>query len=324
MPFLQNQTRQGLRDLTNKSLLGKAKLPIIQNPPITSQVQAEPVQLQQRPEVESRYDIDLPDRHDPLAVSQYVQEIYEYLRELEHRMHPPCDYMEKQKELTTEMRLVVVDWLCDVHERFRLNHETFFLAVNYLDRFLSKKQVAKAKFQLVALGSLFVAAKVEETFAPYIRDIISVTQCPFTHEQFLKLETVMLKTLEYEMFAPSSFTFLRRFTKIVGADRVHKYTAHFLIELSLLEYDFLKYTPSQIAAASVLAAFEIHGVRSWPDALSRYSGYQQEDITAIASELVQLVTKLPKLRAKAVVKKYSTDSYHRIAHVVAQKLRITL
>ncbi|KAL0244130.1 hypothetical protein GEMRC1_008215 [Eukaryota sp. GEM-RC1] len=321
MSYLQNN-RPGLRDLTNRTFQAKDRMVTRST---AKMVQEQPSLPQIQPsyqESDSKYDIDLPDKHDPLAVSDYVQEIYTYLKELEVRFSAPTDYLDRQKEITAQMRMIVVDWLADVHDRFHLQHETFFLAVNYLDRFLSKKQVAKNKLQLVALGSLFVAAKVEESFAPYLRDLIQVTSAPFTPEQFIKLENVMLKTLEYNMFATSSFAFLRRFTKIAQVDRTHKYTAHYLIEISLLDSSYLEHRYSEIAAAALKAAFEIHGVRSWPEALSRYSGFSEAQITPIAQKLVDSVRKLSKMRVKAVTKKYSSESYHRIATTVADRLNI--
>ncbi|KAL0207749.1 hypothetical protein P9112_012377 [Eukaryota sp. TZLM1-RC] len=332
MSFLQNGHRYGLRDLTNRPLQGKERTTssttgttnTSSTVSVTQQSNCSLPALIPRPESETKYDIDLPDRHDPLAVSDYVQEIYLYLRDLETRMHPPQGYLEKQKEITPQMRTIVIDWICDVHERFRLQHETFFLAVNYFDRFLARKQVAKNKLQLVALGALFVAAKVEEAFAPYIRDMIQLTQCPFTHDQFIKLENVMLKTLDYEMFAPSSFTFLRRYTKVSQSDRLHKYTAHYLIEMALLEPDFLHYAPSHVSAAAMLASFNIHAVRSWPESLSRYSGYQQHEVASLAEQMVQSVQKISKMRVKAVTRKYGSDAYHRVAQTVAQKLGISV
>jgi len=34
------------------------------------------------------------------------------------------------------MREILIDWLIDVHSRFKLNDETLFLAVNIIDRTL--------------------------------------------------------------------------------------------------------------------------------------------------------------------------------------------
>jgi len=40
-----------------------------------------------------------------------------------------------QKEITPKMRSILVDWLVDVHLKFKLSPETLFLAVNLMDRY---------------------------------------------------------------------------------------------------------------------------------------------------------------------------------------------
>lgn len=40
-----------------------------------------------------------------------------------------------QKEITPKMRGILVDWLVDVHLKFKLSPETLFLAVNLMDRY---------------------------------------------------------------------------------------------------------------------------------------------------------------------------------------------
>ena len=45
---------------------------------------------------------------------------------------------------------------------YRLHRETFYLAVDFVDRYLAAKtNVAKSKLQLIGITALFVAAKLE-------------------------------------------------------------------------------------------------------------------------------------------------------------------
>ena len=58
-------------------------------------------------------------------------------------------------------RSQLVSWMTVVSSRqFRFHDETLFLAVNVLDRFLVKTSVAADCFQLLAVASLLVAAKM--------------------------------------------------------------------------------------------------------------------------------------------------------------------
>ncbi|VDP09723.1 unnamed protein product [Soboliphyme baturini] len=74
------------------------------------------------------------------------------------------------------MRSILLDWLSEVCEVYKLHRETFHLAVDYTDRYLSKeKNVPKSRLQLVGITSLFIAAKMEEIYPPKLSDFAYVT-----------------------------------------------------------------------------------------------------------------------------------------------------
>ena len=66
--------------------------------------------------------------------------------------------MTKQPDITFPMRSILVDWLVEVSEEYKLHTETVFLAVNYIDRFLSYMSVQRARLQLVGTACMFIAA----------------------------------------------------------------------------------------------------------------------------------------------------------------------
>lgn len=53
--------------------------------------------------------------------------------------------MKNQKEITESMRAVLVDWLIDVHAKFKLDTDTLYMTVNYIDRYLVKSHIDKQK-----------------------------------------------------------------------------------------------------------------------------------------------------------------------------------
>ena len=71
---------------------------------------------------------------------------------------PKWNYMTKQPDITFPMRSILVDWLVEVSEEYKLHTETVFLAVNYIDRFLSYMSVQRARLQLVGTACMFIAA----------------------------------------------------------------------------------------------------------------------------------------------------------------------
>ncbi|KOC66169.1 G2/mitotic-specific cyclin-A [Habropoda laboriosa] len=91
-------------------------------------------------------------------VDEYRADIYNYLRAAETHHRPKPGYMKKQPDITYSMRSILVDWLVEVTEEYRLQTETLYLAVSYIDRFLSYMSVVRAKLQLVGTAAMFIAA----------------------------------------------------------------------------------------------------------------------------------------------------------------------
>ena len=53
-------------------------------------------------------------------------------------------------------------------QEYKLVADTLFLAVSYLDRYLSLKNVPRARLQLVGITCMLLAAKYEEIYAPQV------------------------------------------------------------------------------------------------------------------------------------------------------------
>jgi hypothetical protein len=63
--------------------------------------------------------------------------------ELDHLPSPY--YMKKQSDINEKMRGILVDWIIEVHLRFKLLPETLFKTVNLIDRFLEKVQIKRTR-----------------------------------------------------------------------------------------------------------------------------------------------------------------------------------
>lgn len=123
---------------------------------------------------------DIDDSTDPLLVTAYVKQMYAYYRVEEHRA-VVGPYLQSQREINARMRAILVDWLCEVHHKWRLHPETLFLTVNILDRYLAKKEVTKKTLQLVGSCALFIASKYEEIYPTPIGDLVYVCDGAYDH-----------------------------------------------------------------------------------------------------------------------------------------------
>uniref|UniRef100_A0A8C9G324 Cyclin B2 n=1 Tax=Pavo cristatus TaxID=9049 RepID=A0A8C9G324_PAVCR len=80
-------------------------------------------------------DIDADDSGNPQLCSDYVKDIYLYLRQLELQQSVRPHYLDG-KTINGRMRAILVDWLVQVHSRFQLLQETLYMCVAVMDRFL--------------------------------------------------------------------------------------------------------------------------------------------------------------------------------------------
>jgi len=266
----------------------------------------------------SLHERDQPDAEDPQSVAEYVRDIYQYLREREAHGRVG-DYMQQQEDLTEKMRAILIDWLVEVHWKFKLQAETLYLTVHLLDTYLSKKQVKRQKLQLVGVTCMLLASKHEEIYPPEIKDFVHVTDRAYTREDILEMEVQILNTLGFQLTSPSARQFLTRYLKLMppnGAE--HAALAEYALELSLVNYRSMRHPPSHIGAASLLLANKILKISpAWPATMNVATGYTEAHIKSCAKELCSLLQQAEKASLQAVRKKFSQATYHRVAKMVA-------
>ena len=107
--------------------------------------------------------------------------------------------MEKQEDINEKMRAILVDWLVEVHLKFKLVPESLYLTVNLIDRFLEKEQVNRQKLQLIGVTAMLIACKYEEIYPPIVKDFVYITDNAYSKEEILETERLMLQTLDFDI-----------------------------------------------------------------------------------------------------------------------------
>ncbi|MBE7179657.1 MAG: hypothetical protein INR71_00330 [Terriglobus roseus] len=212
-------------------------------------------------------DLDADDADDPLMVAEYVGEIFEYLRDLELQTMANDAYMDSQPDLEWKMRGILVDWLLEVHTRFRLLPETMFLAVNIIDRFLSCKVVQLDRLQLVGITAMFIASKYEEVLSPHVQNFRHVADDGFSEDEILNAERFILTALNYDLSYPNPMNFLRRISKADNYDIQTRTLGKYLLEIGCLDHRFISYPWSQVAGAAMYLARLVLDKGPWVSAL---------------------------------------------------------
>lgn len=108
--------------------------------------------------------------------------------------------MSRHPNLQPRMRSILLNWLSEVSEVYQLHRETYYLALDYFDRYLSvQNDINKQQLQLVGITCLFIAAKIEEIYPPKVSDFAYVTDGACTEKEILHKELVILKSLKWNL-----------------------------------------------------------------------------------------------------------------------------
>ncbi|KAK3056189.1 G2/mitotic-specific cyclin [Extremus antarcticus] len=266
--------------------------------------------------VKDAKDLDEEDMDDPLMVAEYVHEIFEYMQELEITTQPNPDYMDNQNELEWKMRGILVDWLLEVHTRFRLLPETLFLAVNIIDRFLSSKVVQLDRLQLVGVTAMFIASKYEEVLSPHVQNFVHVADDGFTEAEILSAERFVLAALDYDLSYPNPMNFLRRISKADNYDIQTRTLGKYLLEIGCLDHRFIKHPPSLVAASAMYLARLAMDRGEWDATLSKYAGYTEQQIQPVFKLMVEYLAG-PVLH-DAFFRKYASKKFLKASIVLRQ------
>lgn len=228
----------------------------------------------------------------------------------------------KVREITSEMRAILVDWLVEVVEEFRLQSETLFLTVHYIDRYLSLTEVSinRGKLQLLGITSLLIASKYEEIYVPAICDIVYIADNTYTKDEILLMELNLLNSLKFDICVCTIKRFVEYFLKTaedgVPVEDKQRSTlenlAGYIAELSLVEYRFSIKRPSLIGASIVCLALHALGL-TWTYILERECHYSLDELNGCVQDLWKLVSEAPTSHLQAIYTKYAQKKFDSVS-----------
>ncbi|XP_054611938.1 cyclin-A1 isoform X2 [Dunckerocampus dactyliophorus] len=254
-----------------------------------------------------------------VEVSQYVNDIHRHMRGKEMVFRPAAQYMVQHPELSASMRVILVDWMAEVSQVYKFDSETLHLAVNYVDRFLSRTAyLGRSRLQLLGTAALLVAMKYEEIHVRDLEEFVHITADTYTQQQLIHMEFQLLRVLRFRLATPTSNSFLRLFMSVHLVCAITQNLSLYLLELSLLEmHPFLDYTASMMAAAALcLANFTINR-RLWPGCLADLTGYLLDDITPCMSALHKLHLSTQTHPQQVIRNKFKRSKFCHVSSIFA-------
>lgn len=266
--------------------------------------------------------IDAEDVNNPQLVTDYVNEIYNYLRSVESIQSVKVDYLVGQTEILPKMRAVLIDWLVGVHLQFHLLQETLYITVAILDRYLQAdlSSITRKKLQLVGVTAMLIAAKYEEIYAPEVKDFVYITDRAYTEKEILKMEMRILTVLNFDLGRPLPLHFLRRASKAGGVDAATHTLAKYIVELSLGVYSLCSVAPSKLAAASLALAIRLLEPGTsletvWSNNLVHYTKYEMDTLFPVVASLAEALFLAPSSKLSTVYTKFTNKKFMKISRI---------
>lgn len=258
-----------------------------------------------------------PEREIFFDIPEYRHDIHKYLREAELRNRPKPGYMKKQPDITYAMRTILVDWLVEVAEEYRLQNETLYLAVSYIDRFLSYMSVVRAKLQLVGTAAMFLASKYEEIYPPDIGEFVYITDDTYNKKQVIRMEQLILKVLHFDISIPTPLTFLTTYCAWTEQTERVLYLAMYICELSMLEADpYLQHLPSMLAASSIYLARDTLEHEPWTSEMEAKTSYTYRHMQQCIAHLKVSYANAATLQQQAITDKYKNVKYQQVSMIL--------
>ncbi|KAG2643237.1 cyclin-D2-1-like isoform X1 [Panicum virgatum] len=225
---------------------------------------------------------------------------------------PRPDYPDRlrSRSIDPAARAESVAWILKVQEYYGFLPLTAYLAVNYMDRFLSLHRLPQEDgwaMELLAVTCLSLAAKMEETLVPSLLDLQAVegiSRYVFEPGTVGRMELLVLTALNWRLRSVTPFTFIDFFACKVDPGERHTRCliarATQVILAAMHDIEFLDHCPSSMAAAAVLRATgETPSLESvGPEAAVRWCiGLAEDAISSCYRLMQQLVIGNVRTRA---------------------------
>ena len=258
-----------------------------------------------KPKKEKKIDVQNAD--------EYFEDICQELFSNEDKYLVDPKYMSNQSDINHRMRAILIDWLIDVHLKYKLVPQTMYIAVNLIDKYLEKNETNRAKLQLVGVTAMFIACKYEEIYPPDLKDFVYITDGAYVKQDVLDMEYKMLKSLEFNITFPTQWSLFEIYKKKLDLDDKTFKLAWFLMELCLIDYKILKFKISYIAASAILIAIKTLGI--YRSDFSSVIGIEENQLEECCKEIYNFYVYNSTHNLQAIRKKFALTRFNEVSKI---------
>lgn len=230
---------------------------------------------------------------------------------------PSFPMIEKQEQITWELRSNLIDFIVRSHQHFRLPSHVLFLSINLIDRYCSRRQVFEGHYWLLGSVALLIATKYGDktdqgrNLRPLsVKETSKMCNGIFDAQTIAQMEISILSTLDWVMGHPTTDHYLDYLLAGEPWDRELATMAAYLSEISLYHPEFVG-TKSSVVATSccLLAKSLLYGTV----------------LMGITTEIVVIETlnclwKRLHQPPPAISTRYPTQSHHYVAQTVFYRI----
>ena len=236
-----------------------------------------------------------------------------------------CDYSSKnlfrlqdKKFFNEKNRGIIFQWLVKNNNKWKLKDDTIYMAMNIMDRYISKYKVENVDFQLVGVSSYLIASKYEDIYPPYVDELSKICNFIYTSDDIIEKEYEILSGLNFDILYNSSYKFLTFLHSIVEKDNNKLfYLAQFILELSLENIDILEFSQSKRALAALLLAKKIMQIKGSWNELRFYYDYNENEIKVIQKKMIIILNNVIKNKTKnSVFEKFESSRYKSVSSYI--------
>ncbi|ELA41204.1 uncharacterized protein VICG_01803 [Vittaforma corneae ATCC 50505] len=228
------------------------------------------------------------DENEICAVSKYKKQIESYFEGLD------IIFNFHEKDISFEMRSLLVDWVIATHEKLNLCDDTLHFSIFLIDRFLNGRSISTNKLQLVGITALFIASKIEEVICPDLNSFVLLTENNFSEIEIKKAEKYMLYSLDYDIKYVNPLYFLRRVSKANNYEKKSRKMAKYFLELMTLYQEFYNFKKSIVCTAAMYLARKICQSDINKNLFFMYSKLDRDAIKECFDLLVKLIFTEPR------------------------------
>jgi hypothetical protein len=142
---------------------------------------------------------------------------FEYGKNILEDLYKEEEFNEKfleHHQITERMRMRMIDWMIEVLSNYKCEDNTFFLAVNILDRYFKYTcdTLKPEDLHVIGICSMFLASKFYDVYPLKLKLIVEkVGHNKFSADEIKRMEEKIVKTLNYDILKPTSFDFINNY-----------------------------------------------------------------------------------------------------------------